>query len=111
MGRGVGCPFHRDVLGYPDIGAWQTQLTGRKVWTLVPETACLAVCDTLTFGVGPGDSVFFDAVLWGHSTFCGAATSGSDRGKDGTCFATGGDVNSLVCLADLLMLLEGDRGL
>ena len=99
MGRGVQSPHHKDVFDFPTVGAWQTQLTGRKVWTLVPDPACLAVCDTVTFEVGPGDSLFFDAVGWGHSTFC-AETSGS-RGKEGTCFAAGGDVISPVCLADL----------
>jgi len=64
-GPGPGAPIHLDMVIRP---SWQAQLSGKKVWTLVPPPECEHVCSTLNVTVHKGDIIVLDTNQWFHST-------------------------------------------
>ncbi|XP_067043156.1 bifunctional arginine demethylase and lysyl-hydroxylase JMJD6-like [Acropora muricata] len=64
-GPGPGAPIHLDMVQRP---SWQAQLSGQKIWTLVPPPECEHICRSLQVTVTKGDIIVLDTNQWFHST-------------------------------------------
>ncbi|XP_031571848.1 bifunctional arginine demethylase and lysyl-hydroxylase JMJD6-like [Actinia tenebrosa] len=64
-GPGLGAQIHIDSVERP---SWQAQLSGTKVWTLIPPPECEHVCSTLKAQVNKGEVIIVDTNQWFHKT-------------------------------------------
>ncbi|XP_068672350.1 bifunctional arginine demethylase and lysyl-hydroxylase PSR-like [Montipora foliosa] len=64
-GPGPGAPIHLDMVQRP---SWQAQLSGQKIWTLIPPPECEHICQSLHVTVNKGDIIVLDTNQWYHST-------------------------------------------
>ncbi|CAH3162777.1 unnamed protein product [Porites lobata] len=64
-GPGPGAPIHLDMVNRP---SWQAQLSGQKIWTLVPPPECEHVCRAMNVTINKGDIIVLDTNQWYHST-------------------------------------------
>ncbi|XP_044738123.1 uncharacterized protein LOC123299791 [Chrysoperla carnea] len=65
-GPGDGAHLHIDGVKYP---SWQAQLSGRKLWRLVPPPECYFYCHEIEEIVSPGEIIVVDTNRWYHQTF------------------------------------------
>ncbi|EFX70218.1 hypothetical protein DAPPUDRAFT_300533 [Daphnia pulex] len=65
---GPGTTLHIDYVLRP---SWQAQISGNKLWQLVPPPECEfnEFCHTFNFTAEKGDIVFIDTNWWYHNTF------------------------------------------
>ncbi|XP_058943932.2 bifunctional arginine demethylase and lysyl-hydroxylase JMJD6-like [Pocillopora verrucosa] len=64
-GPGPGAPIHIDMVQRP---SWQAQLSGQKMWTLIPPPECEHVCKTVQVTMQKGEIIVLDTNQWFHST-------------------------------------------
>lgn len=64
-GPGPGAQIHIDSVGRP---SWQAQLSGQKVWTLIPPPECEQVCQSVTTTIHKGEVFIVDTNQWYHAT-------------------------------------------
>ncbi|XP_029193124.1 bifunctional arginine demethylase and lysyl-hydroxylase JMJD6-like [Acropora millepora] len=64
-GPGPGAQIHIDSVERP---SWQAQLSGQKVWTLIPPPECEHVCHAMTTVINKGEIIIVDTNQWYHST-------------------------------------------
>jgi len=62
---GPATTTHLDYVLRP---SWQAQISGRKLWQLLPPPECEAFCKGFNITVETGDIVFIDTNQWYHNT-------------------------------------------
>lgn len=62
---GPATTMHLDYVLRP---SWQAQISGRKLWQLLPPPECEAFCKGFNITVETGDIVFIDTNQWYHNT-------------------------------------------
>ncbi|XP_002731871.1 uncharacterized protein LOC100374815 [Saccoglossus kowalevskii] len=66
-GSGIGANIHLDFVQRP---SWQAQISGQKIWTLIPPPECEDVCkESMKVTVNKGDIIVVDTNIWYHSTY------------------------------------------
>ncbi|EDO38068.1 predicted protein, partial [Nematostella vectensis] len=64
-GPGLGAQIHIDSVERP---SWQAQLSGTKVWTLIPPPECEHVCHSMKVPINKGEVIVIDTNQWFHKT-------------------------------------------